>query len=266
MDGQNVLRGDDVEDREDWPTEVNVHPVERRISRGLGLGLMAIGGLRRGLVGMGVGSLGAALLYRGTTGQCPAYRALKISTAHGRRGPAASVAHGQGVKLRRSVVIESRSPAEVYKFWRTLANLPIVLHGVDEVIELPDGHSHWRARGPFGVAVEWEAAIINDVEGELIAWRTLAGSKLHHAGSLRFSPAIGGSGTLVTWTMEYAAPAGLLGAFVARLLGADPERAVERALHRLKLLLTAGDVREGATEEVVTDEAANDEDSARDVH
>lgn len=247
---------DGVEDREDWPTDVNVHPVERRVSRALGLALLAVGGLRRGLVGMGVGVLGAGLLHRGTSGHCPAYAALKLSTAHGRRGPAASVPHGQGVKIRRSVVIESRPPADVYRFWRTLANLPIVLHGVDEVIELPDGRSHWRARGPLGVAVEWEAALINDIESELIAWRSLEGSKLHHAGSVRFAPAIAGTGTLVTLTMEYAPPAGLIGAFVARLLGTDPERAIERSLHRLKLLLTAGDVRDGASEEVVHDDEA----------
>jgi uncharacterized membrane protein len=262
---------DDVADRNDWPTEVNVHPVERKVSRAMGVGLLAFAGLRRGLVGASAGLLGAALLHRGTTGHCHAYSALRVSTAHGKRGPAASVPHGQGVHIRRAVVVP-QSAAQVYRFWRSLANLPIILHGIDEVLEMPDGRSHWRARGPLGVAVEWEATIINDVEGELIAWRTLAGSQFNHAGSLRFATAVGGAGTLVTWTMEYDPPAGLLGAFVARMLGTDPARAVEDGLRRLKLMLAASEVA-GKQPEAHVDaqiEAQIDETSeiltGRDVH
>lgn len=254
---------DGVEDRNDWPTDVNVHPAERKVSRVVGVGLLAFAGLRRGLIGASAGLLGAALLHRGTTGHCHAYAALKVSTAHGKRGPAASVPHGQGVRIRRAVVVP-QSAAQVYKFWRTLTNLPIILHGVEEVIEMPDGRSHWRARGPLGVAVEWEATIINDVDGELIAWRSLAGSQFNHAGSVRFAPAVGGVGTVVTWTMEYDPPVGLIGTFVARMLGADPARAVDDGLRRLKLMLAAAEVA-GKQPEEPLDEAGESL-TGRDVH
>lgn len=254
------MKDNDVEDRDDWPTDVNVHRVERKASRIAGVAVLALAALRRGIVGTGLGVLGAALMHRGMTGHCRVYSALRISTAHGRRGPNASVPHGQGVRIRRSMVI-ARAPAQVYAFWRKLANLPIVLHGVDEVIELSDGRSHWRGRGPLGASVEWEATLVNDIDGELIAWRSLEGSRfVGHAGSVRFAPAINGTGTLVSVTMEYAPPAGLIGTFVAKMLGTDPDREVENGLRRLKMLLESsevtelGDVREVGAEDVARDE------------
>jgi uncharacterized membrane protein len=228
------------EERSDRPDDVNVHPVERRASRAVGGALVMLGGLRRGLVGLGLGLAGAALIQRAATGHSRLYTSLRISTAHGTRGPNASVAHGRGVRVRRSITVR-RSPAEVYGFWRRLETLPIFMHRVDEVMVLGDGRSHWRARAPFGRTIEWEAAIINDIEAKLIAWRSLPESQIQHAGSVRFDDTIDGNGTLVTVTMEYDPPAGLLGALAARLLGLDPQRQLEDDLRRLKALLEVGD-------------------------
>lgn len=227
------------EDREDWPDEVNVHRSERTASSAVGAALVAFGGLRRGLVGLGIGLLGGMLMQRGATGHCHLYSALRVSTAYGRRGPSASVPHNQGVKVKRSLLIKAE-PARIFEFWRRLENLPIVMHRIESVTPLAEGRSHWRARGPMRSAVEWTATIINEVEGELIAWRTLEGSQVHHAGSVRFERSLGGGGTLVTVTMEYAPPAGLLGAFAARVIGVDPARQLDEDLHRLKLLLEGG--------------------------
>lgn len=258
-------------ERSDWPDEVNVHPIERRVSRAVGGALVVIAALRRGLVGLGMGLAGAALIERAATGHSRLYTALRISTAHGKRGPAASVPHGQGIRVRRSLTIR-RAPAEVYGFWRRLDTLPIFMHHIDEVMVLGGGRSHWRARGPLGSTIEWEATIINEIEDKLIAWRSLPDSQIHHAGSVRFDPTLGGKGTLVTVTMEYDPPAGLIGALVARLLGADPQRQLEDDLRRLKTLLEAGepdlvwqglrgpdaDEARGAIGDDSTDDAADD--------
>jgi uncharacterized membrane protein len=233
-------RSDDG-DRDDWPNEVNLHRVERRVSRRIGVVLVAVAGLRRGLVGVGLGLLGAALIHRGATGHCHVYSKLRVSTAHGRRGPSASVPHGQGVRVKHAVTVHQK-PEAVYAFWRQLGNLPIFMHHIESVTVLDDGRSHWRARGPLGQTIEWEAKIINEVEGELIAWRSLEGSHIHHAGSVRFERALGGHGTLVTLTMEYAPPGGLFGTLAARLFGLDPDRQVEDDLRRLKHLLEVGEV------------------------
>lgn len=227
------------EDHDDWPDEVNVHRTERAASLVAGAGLCVVGLLRSSLPGLLLVGAGALLVRRGMTGHSYLYRTLRVSSAHGLRGPSASVPHGQGVRLRRSITVR-RPPAEVYAFWRRLETLPPLLSHVESVEILSERLSRWRACGPAESALEWEAEIINDLPGELIAWRSVRGSNLHHAGSIRFDRAAGGHGTRVTVTLEYQPPAGLVGAVAARLLGVDPELQVEEALHRLKGALEDG--------------------------
>ena len=94
-----------------WPDDINVHPIERMFSAGLGLSCMLMALLRRGFVGAGLGGLGVALIHRGMTGHCPMYSSLRVSTAHGVRGPSASVPHGQGIRVRHTVTIR-KAPDE----------------------------------------------------------------------------------------------------------------------------------------------------------
>ncbi|MBA3549504.1 MAG: SRPBCC family protein [Nannocystis sp.] len=231
-----------TEQREEfpWPDDINVHPIERMFSAGLGLSFMLMALLRRGIVGAGLGGLGVALIHRGMTGHCSVYSALKVSTAHGVRGPSASVPHGQGIRIRHTVTIR-RTPEELYQFWRRLDNLPRFMRHVESVIVLDDLHSRWRVDGPAETSVVWDAEIINDVENELIAWRSLPGSQIPNAGSVRFHPALG-EGTLVTVTLEYDPPAGLIGAAIAKLLGADPQAQIAEDLHRLKVMFEGGEI------------------------
>ena len=76
--------------------------------------------------------------------------------------------------------------ADVYRFWRCLENLPRFMTHLHHVTERPDGKSHWVAAGPAGLAVEWDAKIINEVENQVIGWRSLAGSDVVTAGSVNF--------------------------------------------------------------------------------
>lgn len=230
-----------TEQREEfpWPDDINVHPIERMFSTGLGLSFMLMALLRRGFVGAGLGGLGVALIHRGMTGHCPMYTALRVSTAHGVRGPSASVPHGQGIRVRHTVTIR-RSPAELYQFWRRLENLPRFMRHIESVTVLDPQRSRWRVQGPAETSVTWDAEIINDVPNELIAWRSLPGAQVPNAGSVRFHPALG-EGTLVTVTLEYDPPAGVIGAAIAKLLGADPQAQVAEDLHRLKVLFEGGE-------------------------
>ena len=85
--------------------------------------------------------------------------------------------------------------ADVYRFWRRLDNLPQFMKHLDRVTETSDGKSHWVTSGPAGLAVEWDAEIINEVENQLVAWRSLPGSDVVTAGSVSFDSVRGGRST-----------------------------------------------------------------------
>jgi uncharacterized membrane protein len=157
-----------------------------------------------------------------------------------RRSPLASVPRGQGIKVEESVIINRPVP-EVYRFWRNLENLPRFMDHLESVTVLDEIRSHWAARGPAGTRVEWDAVIHNDIDDELIAWRSLPGSEVDNAGSVHFTPAAGG-GTQVRVVLSYAPPAGKVGAAVAKLLGEEPSQQVGDDLRRLKQVLDVGEV------------------------
>ena len=108
--------------------------------------------------------------------------------------------------------------ADVYRFWRRLENLPRFMTHLDRVTEGSDGKSHWVAAGPAGLAVEWDAEIINEVENKVLAWRSLPGSDIVTAGSVNFDAARGGRSTQVSVHLQYAPPAGKAGALVGLAL------------------------------------------------
>jgi uncharacterized membrane protein len=96
------------------------------------------------------------------------------------------------------------------------------------------------AKGPGGKSVEWDAQIINEKPNELIAWRSLPGSEIPHAGSVRFKEASGGRGTEIHVEVLYSPPGGPAGAMVAKLFGEDPSAQIRSDLKRLKARLEAG--------------------------
>src|SRR4051812_22284164 len=85
-------------------------------------------------------------------------------------------ARGGTTQVKKSIII-NRSPEELYRFWRDFENLPRFMNHLESVRVLDDKRSHWVAKAPAGTSVEWDAEIIEDRPGELIAWRSLAGSE-----------------------------------------------------------------------------------------
>jgi uncharacterized membrane protein len=98
------------------------------------------------------------------------------------------------------------------------------------------------AKGPVGTRIEWDAVIHNELEDELIAWRSLPGSEVSNAGSVHFTPTADATGTDVRVVLSYEPPAGKLGAAVARLLGEEPSKQVADDLRRFKQVMDSGDV------------------------
>jgi uncharacterized membrane protein len=217
----------------------NVGFAERLASLASGAAL-ALAGRRKGdWGGLLLAAAGAGLLYRGASGHCFGYQMLGISTAFHNGNTV--IPAKQGVKVEKTLTI-NRPASELYNFWRDLTNLPQVFEHL-KTVELQDGNvSHWIATGPADVDVEWDAEILNDHENNLIAWRSLPGSQVETAGSVRFQPTKNDRGTEVTVAMKYNPPGGQLADQVASWLGGGLETRLNNELRNFKSLMEAGEI------------------------
>jgi uncharacterized membrane protein len=154
---------------------------------------------------------------------------------------------GEGAQQRgakhvtKSIVINS-TPEELYQFWRGFEGLPQFMHHLESVRTTGEGRSHWVAKGPAGSTVEWDAEITEDRPNELIAWRSVEGSEVYNAGSVRFEQATGKRGAIVTVDMDYTPPGGLAGVVVAKLFGEEPDGQLQEDLRRFKQVIELGEV------------------------
>jgi len=218
---------------------VNVGRAERLLSTLGGGALLAYGLKRRSWDGWLLAALGGELIFRGATGHCEFYHALGIHTAR-RTGRNVSVPYELGIRADGAVMI-GRPVDEVYRFWRNLENLPKFMSLLESVQEIDNRISHWVAKGPAGLQVQWKAEIINDIENKLIGWRSLPGAEVANAGSVHFEPSQDGNGTDVKVEFQYDPPGGAIGAMVAKMVGNDPQRLLNDDLQRLKSMLETGE-------------------------
>jgi uncharacterized membrane protein len=223
----------------------NVGEAERWISLIGGSSLVAYGLARRNSSGFGLAALGGSLLWRGATGHCPMYETLGVTTSergYGKgTGSRAGVPYELGIRVDEEVQI-NKPIAEVYAFWRDLSNLPRFMDHLECVKVINDRLSHWEAKGPAGITVDWDAEIVNDIPGRLIGWRSLEGSDVDNGGSVRFESTDTGAGTIVRISMQYNPPAGQLGEWVARMFGENPKKTIAEDLQRFKELMETGNV------------------------
>ena len=145
------------------------------------------------------------------------------------------------IQVKKSITI-NRSPEDLYKFWHEFQNLPRFMNDLESVQIIGEKRSHWIVKGLVGKRIEWDAEITEDRPNEFIAWRSLEGSQVQNSGSVRFEPAQGKPGTVVRVEIEYRPPAGLLGATVAKFLGAEPKQQLHENLHRFRQLMETGEI------------------------
>ena len=162
-----------------------------------------------------------------------------------RRVDMPALAAGRGARVERTVTV-LRSPDELYARWHDLARLPELMAHLESVTPLDEKRSRWVARGPGGTRVMWEAEITADEPGRLIAWRSVAGSDIENAGSVRFTPAPGGRGTEVKVLLSYELAAGRLGEAAVCLLGESGDHEVREDLRRFKQRMETGEVATAA--------------------
>lgn len=146
---------------------------------------------------------------------------------------------GQAVTGRTITINRPRS--EIYAFWRDFSNLPHFMENVHSVSEA-GGETRWAIAGPAGQDVSVVTSIVEDREGEVIAWRSTDASEVETEGKVSFRDAPAGRGTQVEAIIAYNPPAGELGRWIAKLFQAEPAIQGRRELKRLKMLLEAGEI------------------------
>ena len=147
---------------------------------------------------------------------------------------------GGPIRIVKAITV-NRTPDEVYGAWRDFEQLPRFMTHLESVAVTGERTSRWKARAPGG-SVEWDAEIVDDRPGELIAWRSLPGAEVPSSGSVRFAPAPGDRGTEALVELEYTPPAGKAGELVAKLLGKEPATQLADDLRRFKQILETGEI------------------------
>jgi uncharacterized membrane protein len=232
----------DYEDVYEQMPEASLSQVERWGALAAAAAVIGYGVSRRSMPGLLLAAGAAPLAYRGVTGRWPA----GLESLVGSRSDTREALSGpRGIHVRESVRLECPID-EVYRFWSRLENLPTFMENLAAVTDLGGGRSHWIARGPGGVTVEWDAEIINEVQNKVLAWKSLPGGDVVSAGSVTFEPVRDGSATQLKVTLQYDPPAGKLGKLVASAFGSEPSQTIREDLRRLKQLLEAGEIAKAA--------------------
>lgn len=142
--------------------------------------------------------------------------------------------------IGRTVTI-NRPRAELYAYWRDFARLPTFMDNVERVDVLSPTRSHWVVKAPGGRTVEWDALVTEEKEGELIAWASTEDADVPNSGRIEFRDA-GERGTIVTATIVYDPPAGVVGRLIAKMFQREPAIQARRDLRRFKQLMETGEV------------------------
>ncbi len=202
----------------------------------VGGGVLAYIGLKHwdSMIGLGVAGVGAGLLYAGLQQN----RLLEGNLKQRLLNTMAS----HTTEVRSSITID-RPVDEVFGYWRKLSNLPRCMRHIQAIERIDDTHWHWKARVPKSdMTVEWDAEIIEEIENELIVWRSVKGSELHNEGMIEFRSGPERNSTQIHAQIVYFPPAGKVGQTIGRFLGGLTQQVIKEDLRRFKQLMETGEV------------------------
>jgi uncharacterized membrane protein len=200
-------------------------PTTRFLAVAAGGGTMALGLLRGGVLGLAAAAGGGLVALRGLT-NVGIGRLLGLSG--GRRG----------LDVRKTIEVDA--PVEAaFALWSRFEEFPAFMSHVREVRRTGDDMSHWIVGGPLGAPIAFDARITKWVPNEVIAWKSIGGEPIRHAGIVLFErrPA---SRSRITVRMTYNPPGGVLAHAVAEMFGAGPKQALDEDLVRFQSLLVRG--------------------------
>ena len=157
----------------------------------------------------------------------------------------AAIPAGTGDTLTAAAVTINRPVGEVFGYFRDFANLPSFMDNVERIDVIDARRSHWVVKAPAGKTVEWDALVTEEQQDRLIAWTSEPGADVANSGRVEFRDA-GARGTVVTATIAYDPPAGVVGKLIAKLFQREPAIQARRDLRRFKQLMETGEIATAA--------------------
>lgn len=181
-----------------------------------------------------------------------------VTAKHGRAEDAATAAliEPSGSSISAVAATIKRPAAELYAYWRDFANLATFMENVERIDVLDPKRSHWVVKAPASKTVEWDAIVTEDHEGRAIGWASADGADVANSGRVEFADA-GTRGTVVTATINYAPPAGIIGKTVAKLFQREPRIQARQDLRRLKQLMETGEIATNAQNRAMLEKEGN---------
>ena len=227
----------------------NWSPAARLLTAVGGAALTLWGARHKGTLGTAASAAGLALFARGTTNTDLG----RLTGVGGRR---------RGVDIQKTINIAA--PVDnVFRYLTQWERWPEWMSHVREVraAGVPGTvgeRTRWVVDGPAGAPIAWDAEVTRFMPNEVVAWKTVEGAPVRHAGTLRFSQTANG-GTRVHVQMSYNPPLGAVGHTVATIFGRDPKRQMDDDLARLKTTIESGVLPRDAAQPVTADREASGE-------
>ncbi|HEU4630470.1 MAG TPA: SRPBCC family protein [Gemmatimonadaceae bacterium] len=214
----------------------NWTPAARLLAGAAGGTLALYAARRRDALGTLLGVGGVALAARGAS-NLSARRLTGVGAGR------------HAVRVRKTITINA--PVErVFEHFAAWERWPSWMSHVREVRRTGtvggDERTHWVVDGPAGVPIAWDAVTTRLLPNEVLAWKSVEGAAVAHAGLIRFVPTADGA-TTVDVQMSYNPPAGAIGHAVAAFFGRDPRHQMDDDLARLKTTIETGTPPHDAT-------------------
>ena len=127
-----------------------------------------------------------------------------------------------------------------YNQWTQFEEFPRFMEGVERVDQLSDTRLHWVA-DIAGKRKEWDARITAEEQNSFIEWTSEPGADVANSGRVEFRDA-GARGTVVSATIAYDPPGGIIGKVIAKMFQREPAIQARRDLRRFKQLMETGEI------------------------
>jgi uncharacterized membrane protein len=144
-------------------------------------------------------------------------------------------------KPARTSIIVNTTPQAAYLFWRDFESLPLFITNIESVQKIGDRIYRWIALGPMGTRICWDAEVVNERRGELIALHSLPGSDVEVNATLGFAEAPANRGTIVAASLQYR-PSSRAATAAARFLTKTVNFVLRQDLRRAKALIETGEI------------------------